>query len=84
MEYLNPQLLKSRSPEYQRLVEDPDVAHNVHQDWLARVDRGEATLNEDPFRLAPEQIDLREKFKNLKDLDDEDLPDVALWRDEGE
>ncbi|KEP65594.1 UNVERIFIED_CONTAM: hypothetical protein HHA_247680 [Hammondia hammondi] len=84
MEYLNPQLLKSRSPEYQRLVEDPDVAHNVHQDWLARVDRGEATLNEDPFRLSPEQIDLREKFKNLKDLDDEDLPDVSLWRDEGE
>nr|CEL70710.1 TPA: hypothetical protein BN1204_063900 [Neospora caninum Liverpool] len=86
MEYLNPELLKSRPPEYQRLVEDPDVAHNIHQDWLRRVDRGEATLNEDPFRLSPEQIDLREKFKSLKELEDDeaDLPEVTLWRDEGE
>ncbi|PFH38210.1 hypothetical protein BESB_005510 [Besnoitia besnoiti] len=85
MEYLDSQLLKGRPPEYQKLVEDPDVAHNVHQDWLRRVDRGEATLNEDPFRLSPEQIDLRDKFKSLKDLqDDEDLPEVNLWSDDGD
>lgn len=88
MEFLSPELAKGRGPEYEKLMENPDVVHNIHRDWLRRVDRGEATLNEDPFRLSAEQIDLRDKiqyYRRREDVDDEgeeDTPEVSLWDEE--
>lgn len=83
MEFLSPELAKGRGQEYEKLMENPDVVHNIHRDWLRRVDRGEATLNEDPFRLSAEQIDLRErmKFYRKEDGDDDDTPEARLWNE---
>ena len=87
MELLSPLRLSGRSVGYRRLASSVSALHDFNQEFVGRMERGEADPQDDPFRLSPKELKLWEGYATSRQTDhgdqqEEDIPTASAWRDE--